>query len=792
MSRVVLGGASASICALGLLLGGSARAGEEALIDLDKATELATEVDGQMVKMRADLDQLGRGHGASRSSDPTRVERRLREAELQALLGDHLRASILLLDVVEDASLKGHPRYDDCLFLLAESLRKSQNYGGARGYHEELLTRSSGKRLEAVGLALLQIASATDKYEDVDRYVSRLRQAGTMTNPEVDYIYGKMLFKGAGSDPTRLGRALDVFAGIGPDALVSAQASYHAGVVLVQMGRYDDALKRFESTLGLVGSSAESAELRDLVHLSIGRLNQELGKVQQSAEAYQRIPQSSPYYADMLYEVAWAHVNSARLAKNAEEQQIALTRASQALELLMVIAPESRLYPQARILQGNLQIRLGAAEAAYDTFQSIVDRYGEAQARLAALVREERSPQRFFAQLVAGASERADTEGALPQVAAAWALEEPAIGQAVVMRQGLDDGSRFLAEGRELAETLDAALVGEQRFNIFPALKAARQKAVSIENRVVNASRQLVHLERQLSLPGLPPEQRALLEQARERAAGLEREIQALPADAGQVEGSRRALREEYLTVGRRAQLLRTRLNSLRAQLAASDVWLRDAGDELSPQVRASVTQGLGETRGEIAALEQRLAEAEKAIRVAAELAATGSGRARSQALRTQYDAAVAEQLQILRGGRPSLPGAVQALLARIDQQRGGLAALDTELRQVQATLEQQVFEQVDELRRAVAAEAQRLEKYQSEHVGLSGESGALLGPVAAQSLRSVAEQFKTLVLEADVGIIDVAWARKQAETDRLNTLIREQQGRSAEFDSGFGDALKE
>ena len=60
------------------------------------------------------------------------------------------------------------------------------------------------------------------------------------------------------------------------------------------------------------------------------------------------------------------------------------------------------------------------------------------------------------------------------------------------------------------------------------------------------------------------------------------------------------------------------------------------------------------------------------------------------------------------------------------------------------------------------------------------------------RTLAAVGRQFRDLVLKADVGIIDVAWTRKQAETDKVNDLIREQQRRSSELESEFAEFLKE
>ncbi len=756
-----------------------------------RASEIQGEIDAEIAKMNTDLDEVRRGYDVQVQPEVGRVDRRLREGEIHFLLNDYLRASIVLLDVVDDPESKNHPRYDDCVFLLAESLRKSKNYSGARRYYEDVLPRSSGDRLKDVVLGLLQIAGDTDRYDDVDRYIARLRQAGSLSRPDVDYIYGKMLYKSGTSDPQQLGRALEVFRGVPGGSSISGQASYYAGVVLVKMGRYEEAVTQFEQTFPKVGTSNESAQLRDLTALSLGRLHQELGNVGASADAYQNISRDSPYFPDMLYEVAWAHVAAANLADEGAERNEEYTRALRATELLMATSPDSRLYPQARILQGNLQIRLGAPETAYDTFQTIVDRYGGARDRIGNLMRDN-DPAAFFDQLVAADLDEVSSTNILPPLALSWALEEDEMERAVGMQQDLGESETFLEEARELVKTLDLALEGEQRFNMVPGLKAARSKAIAIENRVINTRRRLLSLERRIVDPYANAATQARLEGARAKAKKIEGEIEALPQNEAQVDKTRTELKEAYQAAGRRAYRLRFRVSSMRAQLVAVDVWLRDNRPQLGAEEIELMEQRVKKTRQLLDGYEKELAVLDADIRRATDLGEGDAGRTRAQALNRQYDAAVQEEVSAMRTVRPQVSGELQGALARIDQQRSAVVKVERDLETLQNGLEQTVADEVASVKKSIAVEVANLTKYEREHSLLASETDRLLGPVASRTLVAVGEQFNDLVLKADVGIIDVAWARKQAETERVNKLIREQQERQSELETEFEDVLRE
>lgn len=761
-------------------------------VEPEDAAKVANEVDEDIAVMQVNLQEIKTGYAVTTSAEVGKVERRLREGEIHFLLKDYLRSAIVLLDVVEDPQYANHAKMDECRFLLAEALRSSRNFSGAEQYYEAILPRVSGERLKDVVLGLLQIAGATNRYDDVDRHVARLRETGTLSRPDVDYIYGKMLFKGGIDQPEKMNRAYDVFSKIPEGNSASARAGYYAGVALVQLGRYEQAVTQFTQTLGRLGKRADDQSLRELIYLSLGRLQQELGDVAKSADAYQEIAQNSPYFSDMLFEVAWAHVTDARLAKEPEPRKAAFVRALRALELLMATAPDSRLYPQARILQGNLQIRLGAPETAYDTFQTIVDEYGGARDKIQRMIATQTDTKQFFRNLLEADLDELHVQNVLPPLAVTWALEEDDMERAVTMERDLTESDKFLLECRELVDTLETALAGEQRFNMFPGLKDARSKAIAVENRVLDGRRRLLALERAIVANYISPAQQSEIDEAHVMGRNLEREISNLPQDDVQVDRGRDEIRQAYLSAGRQAHRLRPRVSGMRAQLVAVEMWMRDNRDTLSQEEQTLMDNRLMETRRETEALERDLAVLERDIEQAAQVVEGDGGRGHVRELAAQYDAVQAKEIALLRTGRASVPGDMQGALQRIDQQRVALDGVDSQLEAMQSALDAKIRKEVDEIRYSIAQEVGRLDKYEQEQATLAAQTQGLLGPVADRTLAAVGKQFRDLVLKADVGIIDVAWARKQGETDKVNDLIREQQRRNQELEAEFVDFLKE
>jgi len=221
------------------------------------------------------------------------------------------------------------------------------------------------------------------------------------------------------------------------------------------------------------------------------------------------------------------------------------------------------------------------------------------------------------------------------------------------------------------------------------------------------------------------------------------------------------------------------------------DVWLI-ANREKFPKAEVELmAERIQSARQAIGALEVELDGLSADIRTAKAISGGDGGRVRARRLRASYASVMSEEFELLASMRGSLSGDMRGLTPGIDGARAKLAALSDELNRLQSALDEQINTKVAEIRAKLALELQRLDTYAVEETALKGESDGVLGPVATESLRAVAREFKELVRKADVGIIDVAWARKQAETTRVNDLVQRQQTEVQELEVEFSDVLE-
>ena len=67
-----------------------------------------------------------------------------------------------------------------------------------------------------------------------------------------------------------------------------------------------------------------------------------------------------------------------------------------------------------------------------------------------------------------------------------------------------------------------------------------------------------------------------------------------------------------------------------------------------------------------------------------------------------------------------------------------------------------------------------------------------MLGTIAVRSIADVRGMFYRVVLKADVGIVDVAWSRKRARLEKIQTLAVQKDQEVQQLDRDFRSLTRE
>ena len=719
-------------------------------------------------------------------AEPTGEEallRRFSDGEIQYLLGDWATASVLFYDLVGDKTFQKNAKYPDALYYLGDALYQQGNWGSARVYLRELLTLDTPRYREALA-EYLDATSRLNDFSNIEPYIQKARGPNGELPPELAYIYGKWLFKRTDVPrEQRLAQAAEVFEKLAaqPDSRYRLQALYFLGVGEVERGNYDAALARFSEVAKSKPKDAKEQKVVELANLSRGRVLVEQGKFAEAIDAYQEVPRGSDAFPESIYEMAWAKVRAGDFegAKNATD-------------ILLIVAPDSTLAPDAQILQGHLLLKLKRYGDATETYNGVINTYAPVRDELDALLNVNKDPVAYFDNLLLRNERNLDVNTLLPPVALKWATTQSEVGDALTVVRAMEDGRRGVNEGQTLADRILKTL-GERGMEAFPALQEGYTRADAISNALVSAEQSLTSIESELVAPVLTAEEKAQLAALRAGDASARTQLAQLPTDNAAVTSRRKAMQERVDLLDKEAFRLGYELQSMNAMLAAVQKWVLDtrgqrkgtAADEKAFQERVrSEQQSAQALEKEISSVRAELADARAKV---------DTSLAGEEQLRAEVTSVESQAHQIIAQGETRLTDATaQALIARAHATRAQLDAIAKRNEAAKVALLARVRKKGDEIRDKVLAEQLLLQQYNGDVSRASGEAAQLVGRIAFDSFRRVRGQFYDLVLKADVGVVDVSFTRKRDKTSDIQKTAAAKDRELKALDEEFKEVLKE
>jgi chromosome segregation ATPase len=380
----------------------------------------------------------------------------------------------------------------------------------------------------------------------------------------------------------------------------------------------------------------------------------------------------------------------------------------------------------------------------------------------------------------------------LPPVAVKWAVGQDRLKQAMSVVADLDQSESSLTEADELITKLLAVLDSDRRASFFPGLQDAQAAALQHANTLIALTRRLLAVERDVVAEGLDAAQAAELERIYEERREIEPQYQELPKKKEDYEGQLAAMRKRMEGMQQQAFRLKYTINSIRAQLSALRVWIREHRDFIDDGARREYDARLYQEEQvvtELEALQARL-EAEVA-REKSLISITSEAEERDLEIRTRYEASLEREREIL-GAAGNLEPDNARLLQQIVLLRKMIAGYRAEVERFQSHLNNAVLAKARDLRVEVLEERSVLERHRQTIAQTRGDAERVIGEIARGSFNDVKRRFQDIVLRADVGIVDVAWALKEEQTHAISRRVNEQRRELRVLDEEFAEVLAE
>ncbi|MDC0714308.1 hypothetical protein POL68_37960 [Stigmatella sp. ncwal1] len=710
--------------------------------------------------------------------------RRFSDGEIQYLLGDWASASVLFYDLVSEPRFKSHPRYADALFYLSDSLFQQQNYIGARLYLRQQLALPPTERYKDALTRYLTVASRLNQFEDIDASIEQARLlSGGQLPPELAYVYAKWLFKRTDlAAPERISRARAAFEPLTHVSrdVIPRQSAYYLGVLSVQAGELIDAIERFRALTALPTGGAEEFRIRELANLSMGRLLYEVGHLEEALDRYQEIPRDSEFFVDTLYEIAWTQVKRGRF-----------DQAKNAIDLMMEVDPESTRVPDAQLLQAHLLLKMRRYDEATESYHHVITAYRPVQDKLDELLTRTSDPVIYFDNLLSQNSRTLELGTLLPPVAMRYATTQQEIAEASRLVEDLATGQQGVLEARELAtRVLDT--LSRQGWKAFPELHEGFDRVDAVESGLARMEQVLVQLETALVLEHLTPDERLQLEAIRQEREPVAVRFALLPTTLEEKETRRQRMQARIDALDREAFRLIYELQSQNAVTTAILKGMTTPSPAKSVPTEAEV-ELLAKIQSEMDTFEElKAALAQTRAQLSDERSTVATFVAGEEHIRQQFYDVLKREHLLLASISSRLPEDVARQMARVQEVRERADGLRVRVDVSKSVLHAQRERRIRTVHDKVRAEEALLAGYGAETASASADARNLVGRIAFDSFRRVRQHFYELVLKGDLGLVDVAFTRKQDNTEKIQALSAQKDQAMRALDKNLKDTLKD
>ena len=722
------------------------------------------------------------------------AERRLIDAQVAYELKNYDVSSIILYDVIEkypNSSVAA-----EALFYLADSLYLKRDFFSSRRYFEKLVESgpSHPKYQEALE-RLVELSLHTGDYAPVDGYLAKLNQLPQSQQlATVPYVAGKYYYF-----RRQFEQSISTLRTIKPGSKYYMHGLYFIAAANVALGRTHlvDAKAAFDAIIAAGPSETGPAPkpndltqprlddaqvlIVELAHMGRARLFLDEGKLPEAINEYAKV-RNGVNFNDALYESAWVSIKGKDYVK-----------ATRQLDLLLLDNPDSTLAPEVRLLSGNLNIRQTKWGDATASFTRTRDDYEPLSKEINTALKQNGDASAYFRTQISQNLARFDLAKVVPPNAVRWMEDD---GNTKTLRVLLDDEGDL---GKQLTDTddtirrLERAVNGRGKVNVFPDLARARTKGVEIDNSLVEQKKVLGERERQLMEPVAGPDMPELVSLEAQRHM-LDDRLRQLPTRDESIAERQKKARAAFNEIDKQAVEVQVALLGVRAQLVATNKFYRDTVQATLPP---------DQQRDAIEELDRRMAELDTeqagidAVRKDLEDAAQSVGvddadmRAGEDA-KAQYADLLRRQGLLLGRISGRMSGTDRSKAEQIQSVLARAAGVEDKLAVYNGRIDALADEKLVPIRTAIDEEKGRVAGYHALLTGYDDESAGIGGGVLAEALRGVSTRFYNVVVRADVGIIDVAWALKDSATKETNRLVSERKRELKLLDDEFKEVLKE
>lgn len=708
------------------------------------------------------------------------LDRRFIEANLAYDRGNLSTAAVMLTDLVQNPEFQSRSDYVDALFMLGDALYRMRNYAGAKRYLDKLVVGMGNKHFQQALAELVDVAVRMHRMDEVENLAKRLEAVpGDSRKSELLYQFGRSFF--LGHDYAR-GRQFLEQVQIGEPRWGAAH--FYIGALLVDQKKYDDAMVEFRkvSDAAKVNSSDPKRKMEasviDFVNLALGRLLLAQKKYEEAIQFYVQIDRNSMVYEEALFELAATYVAGSKPK-----------RALEVLDLLLLTVSDDNVAVQAAVLRGRINMLDKQYEKADAAYKEVVERYSAIEGELRNFATNDKNLEQFFAWLLARGSEDYSIVRPVSERVAKYLEKDEDMQRVVSMFDDMAAERADVKESAKIAAVIDAALRESARLDMFPDLKDAWVRLAESQNGCIAVGKRIVDSLRSQAYPSMDAENRARSDAMLEQRKKLEVAYSKIPPDAGAYIRRQNRVVQDFTNLAGEVGLLKAQLSTVKEQLLSIEKMLNERlfggeGVVLTKDQEKKIREALQNEKDEWRRIGREIEEMAQAVEVAAQTVGAGdkvSGdeNAIRQALLNAQRVEQTVYVGHLEARSIGDPGKLRLSRLALEKLYSDILAL---LGQVQDRAQ----ERLGGIKKVLASEQKNIAEYQSSVRSYEEDARLLARQVGYTLVRAAQNRLSEILLEADLGLVDVAWQRKQQKA----TAIRELQDERSQRIKSLGDVL--
>ncbi len=700
------------------------------------------------------------------------AEQMLTDGELLFRTKDYQKA-ILVFSQVEVQYPSNKAAYAEAVYRNGEALYATKDYLSARTKFKIVAEHAKDgeyKPYAAKAIArLVDIAMKVDDPKDPKTIDEVLGRIAALPPSDVDsvilYAKGKALFFKGDLEPAKA-----TLASVGPDGGFQHQARFVLGVIALkqsQPGKYQAAIDAFKKVTDLPGDTDEHKEVIDLSWIAMGRLFYEMDMLDEAVLAYQHVDKTSKHFDTFLYEIAWVYVRK-------EDQE----KATRALELLALTSPDGPYSIEGDLLKADIQLRKGEFKKALETYEHVRDAVDPLRKRVDDYLNSGKSPGDYYAKLVSQNPDALDGPDALPPIAVKWAKEGPDGALAFSVVDSVQQTRQLLTEAQDMLDKLQA-VVKNNAIKAFPGLKAQYEKVILLENRLAVAR---AHVGQGLD-DAEPSEVGGELATVREQRRRLQKYILGLPVDDDGLSKREEEAVAQWRVASQELQKRKIEIDMLQAQATALRKYIKTKGGD--PNTVAEHMKTLDSVEIELKQYTQEYATLKKQVELGKAQLGLGDQKTKEDAeAREQYRDLLEKEI----GLAANLGGQSKSYADKANPVMAKARLTEGKILEQKKVLDDQIKTQSAGLKAELDAHQAALDGYRDQLAKFEDEAKETVGAVAKRNFGLVKDKLTTLVMRAEVGIIDQAWK----ERDVRKLILRDRQVELKDAEKLLDDELKQ